>query len=214
MRSPETAFWEISPVKSRSGLEHVTGPYCGLHTAGLHALAPRRRKFCERPGRHAREAACICVRLFLRFQTTAHSAAFRASRRCRSASAGAPAMAGSTKGELRQPEQPAAPALDPRRRKFRERCGRRAREAACGLRRRSAPHVPSRWSSALPRRRASSVSQHRPHRTRSLHAGGNCTSASAARPRGGVAGCVRRFCAGQTRARWAAVRASCRCAAC
>jgi len=44
-------------------------------------------------------------------------------------------MAGSTKGELRKPESPAAHALDPRRRKFRERCGGQAREASGCLRR-------------------------------------------------------------------------------
>jgi hypothetical protein len=45
-------------------------------------------------------------------------------------SAVAAAMAGSTKGELRQPERARPHALAPRRRKFRERFGWRAREAA------------------------------------------------------------------------------------
>ena len=47
-----------------------------------HALDPRRRKFRERFGRHAREAACSLRKAFVRSQTRARSAAVRASCRC------------------------------------------------------------------------------------------------------------------------------------
>ena len=157
-----------------------------------HALAPRRRKYCERFGRHAREAACCLRKAFLRSQTRGAlrggwgGGAIRAG--------GASAMAGSTKGELRQPDS---------RRPARARSApadilralRHAREAAGCLRK------------ALlrsPTRALRGGSGNLAVRTRSIHAGGNSASASGGTPATRRAACVGRSCAARRGARSAA----------
>ena len=98
--------------------------------AFTHTPAPRRRKSCERAGRYSREAAGCVRKAFLRSQTRVRSAA--GGQACASCGL-ASAMVGSTKSGLTAPRT-AAPARARSAPAEILRALRRAREAACFLR--------------------------------------------------------------------------------
>ena len=90
----------------RRWLDRPRASYGRRISPRMRAHNPRRRKFCERFGLHAREAACCLRKAFVRRQTRARSAAVRASRR-HTVPAVASAMAGSTKARYSGQNRPA-----------------------------------------------------------------------------------------------------------